>query len=101
MFLHLDENMNNLINLSLNQALNSLTQENANIISKSRNGITWILELLTYWEKQGTLFFFDWEFLAQTERTFLEWMKENQKYKWNRIPNHIIENVWLQTDQKI
>lgn len=100
MSIHINETMNNLVNLSINQALNGLTQESASIISKSPNGITWILELLKYWEEQHSLLFFDWEFLAVSERTFLEWMKENQSYRWSRIPNQIIERVWNQYDQK-
>jgi hypothetical protein len=95
------EDIYSLQKLSIDQALNGLTQENANIISKSPNGITWILELLPYWEKQKTLFFFDWEFLAQYERNFLEWIKENQKYRWIRIPNEIIEKVWFRFDGKL
>ncbi len=78
-----------------------LLKENADKISKAKNGITFVLEFLNYWEKQKTLYMFDWEYLAIESKNFLEWVKENQKWRWDRIPTDRIEKVWYEFDQKI
>jgi hypothetical protein len=70
-------------------------------ISTAENGITFILELLKFWEKQKTLYLFDWEYIAIESRDFLDWLRVNQKWKWNRIPNERIEKAWDEYDQKI
>ena len=77
-----------------------LSSEEAEKISKAQNGITFILEFLFQWEKQDALHMFDWEYLAIQEWDFLEWVQQNQRWKWDRIPNFRIERTWFQYDMK-
>jgi hypothetical protein len=77
-----------------------LSSEAAEKISKAQNGITFILEFLFQWEKQDALHMFDWEHLAIQEWDFLEWIQQNQSWKWDRIPNDRIERAWFSYDMK-
>ena len=77
-----------------------LSTEASEKISKAQNGITFILEFLFQWEKQDALHMFDWEHLAIQEWDFLEWVQQNQRWKWNRIPTDRIEKTWFQYDMK-
>jgi hypothetical protein len=81
--------------------IDTLSQETADKISRANNGITFVLEFLNHWEKQKTLDLFDWEYLAIESKDFLLWVKENQKWRWDRIPNEQIEKYWNEFDQKI
>jgi hypothetical protein len=80
--------------------LDRLNKDDADQISKAENGITFILEFLKYWEKQDAIHMFDWEYLAIKEWDFLEWVQQNQIWKWERIPNDRILKTWNEYDMK-
>jgi hypothetical protein len=86
---------------TLQQAVCGLEKENAILISKSTDGLSWILFFLRHWILQRNLMMFDWEYLAIKERKAFEYMKENQDWLWILIPNKIIEKVWSQFDDLI
>ncbi len=88
-------------NVASKSGTSFLSQEDANRISRAENGITFILEFLKYWEKQDSLQIFDWEYLAMESKDFLEWVKQNQQWRWERIPHQQIEKIWSMIDYKL
>ena len=93
--------MQDIYRFTLQQAVNGLEKENAILISKSIDGLKWILYFLRYWILQRKLMMFNWEYLAIKEREAFEYIKENQDWIWILLPNKIIEKVWYETDKII
>jgi hypothetical protein len=93
--------MENIANLVVHQAIHGLFKENALLISKSTNGLPWILKFLNYWILQQRLWMFDWEYLAIKERDAFEYTKEKEEWLWLLLPNKIIEKTWNQMDEII
>lgn len=86
---------------TLQQVVCGLEKENAILISKSTNGLSWILYFLRYWILQRKLMMFDWEYLSIKERKALEYIKEYHDWVWVLLPNKIIEKIWSETDDII
>jgi hypothetical protein len=83
------------------QVFCGLVKENAQLISRSTHGFSFILRFLDQWILQRKLMFFDWEYLAIKEHRALEYIKENEDWLWLLLPNKIIEKTWSDADDII
>ena len=90
--------MGDISGLVFQQVVGGLFKENATFISRSFQGLPYILEFLSCWILQKRLWMFDWEYLAIKERKAFEYTKEKEEWLWMLLPNKRIEKVWNEID---